>query len=442
MELSNSGISFINYAKNGGTWQYRKRLQSGNSDFVEGKRKIPNLEKLATYMKKSNQSSELFHPTELVARSDRSPSYSGVARSTTRSNGCHERLLVSAIKEDIDLLLSAYQQQTTYDFTAFKKIWTSLNFEVIHFAAHEKTGREVFMQTLFQLLLDKYNKTRLLETKLGAIYAMYLLYYTQPKKLFDQVIRIRVTLDNWKSLFDLFQYCKKYKIHDFVYIYNKLKTDSAWVFVAVADPCYEYGTRDVAKERKESVNEFQPFPKELSQLREDLDQIRTGSLENPSKLAELQNLSLDYYNKRDVICGTVEEKAVGQKKYFSMLDNKNFDIYRFSMPLKVSNMEFLDGVEERLARSRLRRSQSLAQSFGYWKKQSMAKNNANGRAQLSSPDMNAKVGDNNTLTSYEIRNNLRHREYTQTPTDNAEKAREFSLDFPPAIAKKNSSLSP
>ncbi|CAG8461864.1 11606_t:CDS:2 [Ambispora leptoticha] len=267
----------------------------------------------------------------------------------------HERLLVTAIEEDIDLLLSTYQRRITYDFTAFKEIWADLNFEVIHFAAHEKTGREVFMQTLFQLLFDKYNKTNLLETKLGSIYAMYLLYYTQPKKLFDQVIRIRVTLGLASKSSLISWNCKRYKIHDFVYIYNKLKNDSAWVFVAVADPCFEYGTRDAAKENE---NEFQALPKELAQLREDLSQIRTGVLESPSKLIDLQNLSSDYYSKRDVICGTAEEKAVGQKKYFSMLDSKDFDIYRFSMPLKVSNMDFLDGIEERLARNRHGKNQA------------------------------------------------------------------------------------
>jgi len=45
----------------------------------------------------------------------------------------------------------------------------------------------------------------------------------------------------WQALYALYEYCKENELEDAAFVYKKLRTSQAFVFVAVADPCGEFG---------------------------------------------------------------------------------------------------------------------------------------------------------------------------------------------------------
>ena len=129
----------------------------------------------------------------------------------------------------------SYQKKQAYDFTSFADVWKERTFSLVHFACPEKLGRPVFMQTLYQIILS-YNtmNTRLLEVKLGVLYGLYLLYFTQPEVFPKE--KIRLTLTSWKEFFELYKYSKQYDLYDAVYIYEKMRKERIFEFVANIDP--------------------------------------------------------------------------------------------------------------------------------------------------------------------------------------------------------------
>ncbi len=149
-----------------------------------------------------------------------------------------EVILRSALEQDVRTLMVSYQKKQAYDFTSFADVWKERTFSLVHFACPEKLGRPVFMQTLYQIILS-YNtmNTRLLEVKLGVLYGLYLLYFTQPEvfPIFPKE-KIRLILTSWKEIFELYKYSKQYDLYDAVYIYEKMRKEHIFEFVANIDP--------------------------------------------------------------------------------------------------------------------------------------------------------------------------------------------------------------
>ncbi|ORX92161.1 hypothetical protein K493DRAFT_316755, partial [Basidiobolus meristosporus CBS 931.73] len=135
-----------------------------------------------------------------------------------------------ALEQDIRVLLLTYQKKQNPSFEAFSETWGELDFSLIHFGCTEKNARELFMNALYHLVLDYFDDHKALEIKLGTLYALYLLYYTQPETF--PKVGIRVTLETWKRLWGLYKHCGDLELNDAVYIFHRLREDGAFIFVA------------------------------------------------------------------------------------------------------------------------------------------------------------------------------------------------------------------
>ncbi|KAJ1964730.1 hypothetical protein GGI12_001236 [Dipsacomyces acuminosporus] len=142
-------------------------------------------------------------------------------------------VFLSAIEGDVRTLMRTFQRLQAYDFESFSEVWRLLNFSFIHFVATEKNTRQNFMRAIYRVVLSHFQPQAILEIRIGVIYALYLLYFTQPVNFPN--INIRVTVDIWSELTNLYQYCNESEIRDVVYVFDKLIADGAFDLVAWID---------------------------------------------------------------------------------------------------------------------------------------------------------------------------------------------------------------
>ncbi|KAJ2774235.1 hypothetical protein IWQ57_000916 [Coemansia nantahalensis] len=140
---------------------------------------------------------------------------------------------LSAIEGDVRTLMRTFQRQQAFDFAAFGEIWKALDFSLIHFVATEKNSRHNFMRATYRLILGHFQPDAILEIRVGVVYALYLMYFTQPVNFPN--ISIRVTMEMWGMLTKLYQYCSEADIRDMVYVFDRLVAEGAFEQVAWLD---------------------------------------------------------------------------------------------------------------------------------------------------------------------------------------------------------------
>ncbi|KAJ2345599.1 hypothetical protein IWW50_000727 [Coemansia erecta] len=140
---------------------------------------------------------------------------------------------LSAVEGDVRTLMRTFQRLQSFDFESFREIWKALNFSLIHFVATEKNSRQNFMRTTYRLILSHFQAGAILEIRIGVIYALYLMYFTQPVNFPN--INIRVTMDMWVMLVKLYEYCREADIRDAVYVFDRLVGVGAFEQVAWLD---------------------------------------------------------------------------------------------------------------------------------------------------------------------------------------------------------------
>ncbi|CAH1760517.1 8650_t:CDS:2, partial [Entrophospora sp. SA101] len=226
----------------------------------------------------------------------------------------------SALEKDIRMILLAYQRKQHHDFTTFKNLWNEYKFTYIHFACPEKSGRPFFMQVLYQITLRFLLQTSLLEVKLAVLYTLYLLYFTQP----DNFEKIRIRL----SLQQLFEY------------------------VAVVDPCNDYGK--IVKEKRKD-----------NSIHDTLDDIRTefnteimeelDGNNNDNILNQLNQISNEYYTKKHKLQDTNEaidsSKKVVRYMTTTMLQHSSSpanDVWTLVSPFSSSNEHFVKNIKSNI----------------------------------------------------------------------------------------------
>ncbi|KAI9499987.1 hypothetical protein GGI25_002993 [Coemansia spiralis] len=140
---------------------------------------------------------------------------------------------LSSIEGDVRTLMRTFQRLQMYDFQSFCDVWKALNFSLIHFVATEKNSRQNFMRTTYRLILGHFQSGAILEIRIGVVYALYLVYFTQPVNFPN--ISIRVTIELWTMLSQLYEYCKDAEIRDIVYVFDRLVSAGAFEQVAWLD---------------------------------------------------------------------------------------------------------------------------------------------------------------------------------------------------------------
>ncbi|OMH80638.1 hypothetical protein AX774_g5920 [Zancudomyces culisetae] len=74
-----------------------------------------------------------------------------------------------------------------------------------------------------------------LEIQVGVIYAIYLVYKTQPKSAKFKVEPVRITLGNWKTIIGVYRKCVSRKVDDCIYILDWLRSNKVFEVTAWID---------------------------------------------------------------------------------------------------------------------------------------------------------------------------------------------------------------
>ncbi|KAK3825384.1 MAG: small nuclear RNA activating complex, subunit SNAP43-domain-containing protein [Benniella sp.] len=135
-----------------------------------------------------------------------------------------------AIHDDVQKLIRAYEEKDRTDFPTFSTIWEEQEFSMIHFGCGERIAREQFMSVLYERFLEYLAPEEVFTAQVGAIYGLYLLYFTQPT-IFKKV-PIRLNIPTWQNMEMLYQLGFEYDITDLIFIIHKLRQRGAFVYVA------------------------------------------------------------------------------------------------------------------------------------------------------------------------------------------------------------------
>ncbi|CAG8539340.1 6265_t:CDS:10 [Diversispora eburnea] len=231
----------------------------------------------------------------------------------------NETISKAALRHDIRLIMVGFQNNKNYDFTTFTEVWSHYNFSLIHFACPERL------------------------VKLGVLYGIYLLYFTQPDNF--EKIRIRVSLKIFRSLARLHKYCQENDMFDAEYVHERLIAENAFEFVAVMDPCGEYG-RDVHSKKKSISNTVAEIKDEM---------MMTPINENPDSLKNLEKISNLYYTQKRKIVDTEDAKIASRKITRKKMrsdpipeDSSLIDIWSIVAPLSASDENIAITLRNRL----------------------------------------------------------------------------------------------
>ncbi|KAJ1971648.1 hypothetical protein H4R35_005137 [Dimargaris xerosporica] len=154
---------------------------------------------------------------------------------------------LQALQHDVRRLMVRFQAVAEQALPGYLKVWQELNFSLVHFGCLEKAGREPMMSALFRTVLEYFTPQASLDTQLSVLYALYLLYFTQPK-LFD-FVPIAVDMPMFSRLEDLFEHCLDHDWDDAVYVYNSLVAQGGISVCARVNPCLGYiASKDLLKQ--------------------------------------------------------------------------------------------------------------------------------------------------------------------------------------------------
>lgn len=134
--------------------------------------------------------------------------------------------ILSGFKEDCEQLIARFEQGNDIRFQTFCEIWKEMKFSLVF------TGRPTYIELLefCEETLNVCKKFLLLpprfKERVGGLYLLYGVYYKMP---IDQ-FKIRVKLDDWRSIMELHAEIKEAEHLDANYILSKLIADNAFHF--------------------------------------------------------------------------------------------------------------------------------------------------------------------------------------------------------------------
>jgi len=157
--------------------------------------------------------------------------FSRPRRCTVLAN--YEKTVLSAFKWDCEAFLEQFEKENTFNYADFAKIWQLNSFTFIYADQTYVGPLNVLCEVCF-LTVKKYIMfQKSLNIKVGAFYLLYGLYYKQP---IENLVKIRLTLKEYRKIKELMNEMLKRGQHDILYIFAKMKSDNAFLYVAEPKP--------------------------------------------------------------------------------------------------------------------------------------------------------------------------------------------------------------
>ncbi|XP_060534034.1 snRNA-activating protein complex subunit 1-like [Cylas formicarius] len=145
----------------------------------------------------------------------------------------YEKSVLTAFKFDCENFLEYFESLKSFHYTDFANLWQVRQFTYIYadqnYVTELTTLCEVAFSTVKKYIVFRDNPY----IKMGAFYLLYGLYYKQPIK---GLVKIRLTLSEFKSIKELMYMAKSQNHFEPLYIFAKMKCDKAFLYVAHYKP--------------------------------------------------------------------------------------------------------------------------------------------------------------------------------------------------------------
>nr|CAH7712787.1 unnamed protein product [Callosobruchus chinensis] len=138
-----------------------------------------------------------------------------------------------AFKKDCEDLFDEYEKLNSFSFDEFANLWRTRNFSYIFAAQSCALLLREFCEDCFYTVKKYIVFPRSLNTQVAAIYMLYGIYYKQPLKKW---VSIRLTMEEFQKLLECIQEMNNIGQLDSVYIFKKMITDRAFLYVPVMRP--------------------------------------------------------------------------------------------------------------------------------------------------------------------------------------------------------------
>ncbi|XP_039264735.2 uncharacterized protein LOC120340527 [Styela clava] len=176
-------------------------------------------------------------------------------------------------QNDVIRLLQKFVATESIRFSEFSRIWRESNFTLIYLGRCGIREHREFLEEAFKVLLKYIMPPYNLQVRVGGVYTMYSVYYTQ--KLAKKR-RIRMPLSCWANFCELQQDVIDCQHLDAVYIIRKLISDRAFMLCAYPSML--------------SVDEVYLYDEEFQPASGDSASAQTSGLgEAPGLLAQIQD---------------------------------------------------------------------------------------------------------------------------------------------------------
>lgn len=145
------------------------------------------------------------------------------------------------VKSDFETLLQKFTETGTVRFQSFADIWKEMKFS--KYCAGRQTLREVreFVEECLKIAMQFWLPPSSFQVRAGALYLLYGLYNFQ---IVTPKAKIRVTPENWTSITEFQTLSREQQHLDIDYVFQKLKLDRAFQFVATPSEFNPYDYRD------------------------------------------------------------------------------------------------------------------------------------------------------------------------------------------------------
>lgn len=128
---------------------------------------------------------------------------------------------------DFENLISEFVATKTVRYEKFATVWKDMNFGLIYCGLATTQEKEEFMEEAFQLAVMYLSPPFDFQQRTGGLYLLYALYFTQGHL---PQIKVRMTLEQWRHLMDLYKCLKKQGHLDACYVLMRLRAQKAFCF--------------------------------------------------------------------------------------------------------------------------------------------------------------------------------------------------------------------
>ncbi|XP_078573586.1 snRNA-activating protein complex subunit 1-like [Branchiostoma floridae x Branchiostoma japonicum] len=187
------------------------------------------------------------------------------------------------LRTDCERLLQLFTETNSVRYEQFSALWRQTNFSLIHYGRKEAREQREFIEGAFQIVQNFLLPPYSFQVRVGALYLLYGLYYTQLNK---PKVKIRMTLKTWCELLVFHQEVTEQQHLDVDFIFRTLRMDKAFLFTATPTQLI-FGTKEKLPDETDD--------RENDQLKEQqsvLPQVLGDSLE------QLQDVHEKYHNMK------------------------------------------------------------------------------------------------------------------------------------------------